>query len=100
METGQLILIIIGFLFIFIIVVDVIFRLINKEHGVYRDKLFKVTYVKSLNRYTCELRKKAKKAILQQTSKNIDIQIYGYDMEDVLKRAMKELKEKLKWGIK
>lgn len=96
METGKMILIIIGVLFIFIIVADVIFRLINKEQGVYRDELFKVSYVKSLNKYTCELRKKAKKAIFMQTSRNIDIQVYGYSMEDVLKRAREELKEKLK----
>ena len=96
METGQMILIIIGVLFIFIIVADVIFRLINKEQGIYRDELFKVSYVKSLNKYTCELRKKAKKAIFMQTSRNIDIQVYGYSMEDVLKRAREELKEKLK----
>ena len=96
METGQMILIIIGVLFIFIIVADVIFSLINKEQGIYRDELFKVSYVKSLNKYTCELRKKAKKAIFMQTSRNIDIQVYGYSMEDVLKRAREELKEKLK----
>lgn len=96
METGKMILIIIGVLFIFIIVADVIFRLINKEQGVYRDELFKVSYVKSLNKYTCELRKKAKKAIFMQTSRNIDIRVYGYSMEDVLKRAREELKEKLK----
>ena len=96
METGKMILIIIGVLFIFIIVADVIFRLINKEQGVYRDELFKVSYVKSLNKYTCEFRKKAKKAILMHTSRNIDIQVYGYSMEDVLKRAREELKEKLK----
>ena len=96
METGKMILIIIGVLFIFIIVADVIFRLINKEQGIYRDELFKVSYVKSLNKYTCELRKKAKKAIFMQTSRNIDIHVYGYSMEDVLKRAREELKEKLK----
>ena len=100
METGQLILIIISILFILIIITDVIFHIINKEQGVYRDNLFKVTYVKSLNRYTCELHKKAKKAIFQETSKNINIQIYGYSIDDVLKKAKEELKEQLKWDIK
>lgn len=96
MEIGKLLLYIVCSLVGIIVIADVICRLIDKQQGICKTELFKISYVKKVARYTCELRWSAKRKLRKTHGKNITVYVYGDSIDEVIRYASEELREKLK----